>query len=100
MDSIFNSVRAGTASAGRPSLRAVGRSFRESYVLPATVLSELSVYLIFRNYALRYKTEQTQIPAEEMGLVIPSAAELDLLDRAWSFRLGVTHAKRITRWLK
>ena len=100
VDSIFNSVRARTASAGRPSLRAVGRSFRESYVLPATALSELSVYLVFRNYALRYKTEQTQIPAEEMGLVIPSAAELDVLDRAWSFRLGVTHAKRITRWLK
>ena len=104
VDSIFNSIRARTSGAGRPTLRAVGRSYRGSYVLPAVVMAELAIYLVFRNYGLRRKTRQTRVPAEAMGLLTPLAAEkattLDLLEIAWKFRLGITHAKRITRWRK
>ena len=67
-------------------------------------MAEMAIYLVFRNYGLRRKTRQTRVPAEAMGLLTPLAAEkattLDLLEIAWKFRLGITHAKRITRWRK
>ena len=95
---LFNSVRSRTSAAGRPLLRAEGQSYRNSYVLPAVAVNELAIYLIGRNYMLRRKTSQKTIPAEAMGLVAPSAAGLDLLDRAWNFRLGIAQARRISRW--
>ena len=98
VDSLFNSVRSRTSAAGRPLLRAEGQSYRNSYVLPAVAVNELAIYLIGRNYMLRRKTSQKTIPAEAMGLVAPSAAGLDLLDRAWNFRLGIAQARRISRW--
>ena len=100
VDSIFNSIRARTSGAGRPQLRAVGRSYRESYFLPSVVLNEISIYLLLRNYTLRRKTEQKTIPAVAMGLLPPSAAKIDLPDCAANFRLGLSHAEKITRWRK
>ena len=133
VDSIFNSVRARTASAGRPLLRAKGRGYRRSYFLPSVVLNELSVYLIGRNYMLRRKTAQKTIPAVAMGLAKSTAADkqregpraaerhragsrtdekqragpqaaerhetrLDLAKVACDFRLGISHARRISGW--
>ena len=100
VDSIFDSARSRTGSLRRPSLAAVGRSYRESNALPSVVLPELAVYLLLRNYTVRRKTEQKIIPAQAMGLVAPKAARLDPLETAWSFRLGTTHAIRIREWLK
>ena len=100
VDSIFDSARVRTGSLRRPSLAAVGRSYRESNAVPSVVLAELAVYLLQRNYALRRKPEQTIIPADPMGLVTPKAAKLDLLETAWGFRLGIAHARRISEWLK
>ena len=100
VDSIFDSARVRTGSLRRPSLAAVGRSYRESNALPSVVLAELAVYLLQRNYALRRKPEQTKIPADPMGLITPKAAKLDLLETAWGFRLGIAHARRISEWLK
>ena len=100
VDSIFDSARSRTGSLRRPSLAAVGRSYRESNALPSVVLPELAVYLLLRNYTLRRKTDQKIIPAQTMGLVAPKAARLDPLETAWSFRLGTTHARKIREWLK
>ena len=100
VDSIFNSIRARTSGPGRPQLRAKGRSYRESYFLPSVVLNEISIYLLLRNYTLRRKTVQKAIPAEAMGLLPPKAAKIVLPDCAANFRLGLSHAEKITRWRK
>ena len=140
VDSMFNSVRARTAAASRPVLRAKGRGYRNAYFLPSVVLNELSVYLIGRNYMLRRKTAQKKIPAVAMGLA-PSSADppadnpaagpraagrhktrpdlakaaadtpaarpqaadrhetrLNLAKVACDFRLGISHARRISGW--
>ena len=98
VDSLFNSVRARTSAAGRPALRASGRGYRASYVMPSVVMDELIVYLLGRNYALRKKTTQKVIPARAFGLITDETAKLDMLEAAWGFRLGISHAKRISRW--
>ena len=100
VDSIFNSMRARVLSMKRPGTTASGRGYRESYALPKVVMAELAVYLLLRNYALRRKTEQKIVPAEAMGLVTPGAALPNALDIAWEYRLSITHAKRISGWLR
>ena len=100
VDSIFDSIRARVLSMKRPGTTASGRGYRESYALPKVVMAELAVYLLMRNYALRRKTEQKIVPAEAMGLVTPGAARPNPLDIAWEFRLSITHAKRISGWLR
>ena len=100
VDSLFNSIRARTSALGRPVLRAAGRGYRASYVLPRVVLQELTVYLLSRNYMLRRKTTQKTIPAQAMGLVTEGAADLDMLEAAWDFRLGIAHAEKMSRWQK
>ena len=96
----MNSMRARVRSVERPRLRASGRSYRGSYVLPRVVMSELSVYLLRQNYMIRRKTKRPQVPARVVGLATPSARQPDLLDCAWNFRLGFQHAERISRWLR
>ena len=121
IDSIFNSIRARTASAGRPLLLAKGRGYRKAYFRPAVVLNEMTVYLLSRNYRLRRKTDQKKIPAVMMGLarlpanapraktndgVQPSGpraaprheSRLDLAKVACDFRLGISHARKVSQW--
>ena len=100
VDSIHGSMRSRVLSMGRPRTTSSGRGYLASYALPSVVLAELAIYLLLRNYALRRKTVQTRIPAETMGLVTPGAAEPDILDIAWDFRLSFSHAKRISQWLR
>ena len=68
VDSIFNSIRARTASAGPAAVAGQGRGYRKAYFRPAVVLNEMTVYLLSRNYRLRRKTDQKKIPAVMMGL--------------------------------
>ena len=98
VDSIMNSMRARVRSVARPLLRAAGRSYLASYVLPEVVAAELWVYLLRQNYTLRRKTPSRTIPARAVGLVTDAAARLDLVEIAWRFRLGIEHAHRISRW--
>ena len=100
VDSVFNTIRARIPSAGRRFPPAAGRSFRwNNHAMPDIVLAELSVHLLRRNYAPRRQPGlERRIPAETMGLVPAGAAKLDLLKRAWGFRLGLAHAKRMSAW--
>ena len=98
VDAIMNSMRARVRAVSRPLLRADGRGYRASYVLPEVVMAELWVYLLRQNYTLRRKTTSRTIPARAVGLVTDGAAKLELLDVAWRFRLGLEHGHRISRW--
>ncbi len=100
VDSIFNSIRARVAGARRPERRATGQSYRGSYVQPAAILAELSIYLFARNYSRRRRTRQEVIPAAAMGLARSNDDRPDLPDRAWNFRLNVSHAKKMSAWLR
>ena len=98
VDAIMNSMRARVRAVSRPLLRADGRGYRSSYVMPEVVMAELWVYLLRQNYTLRRKTPSRTIPARAVGLVTDGAAQLDLLEVAWGFRLGLEHGHRISRW--
>ena len=124
VDSIFNSARARIAALSRPLNVVKGRGYRKAYFRPSVVLGELSIYLLGRNYLLRRKSEQVKIPAVAMGLAKSTAValprpefgdtddvapanpraaprhetNLDLAKVACDFRLGISHARRISRW--
>ena len=98
VDAIMNSMRARVRAVSRPLLRADGRGYRSSYMLPEVVMAELWVYLLRQNYTLRRKTTSQRIPARALGLVTDGASRLDLLEVAWGFRLGLEHGHRISRW--
>lgn len=159
VDTALNSIRARVRGAHRPLTRAIGRGFAQNYVLPQIVQSEMTIYLVGRNYSLRRKTRQRFVPATRLGLATrdlkaellhlmvegdrdaavalleehpnaaerlfkrkveaaaafmkrqpnaaikvlrkaPSAPKLDYLKQAWDFRLGITDAERISRWLR
>ena len=99
-DSIFNSIRSRVVGAGRPLKTAKGQSYQLSYVRPEIALAELSIYLFARNYSLRARTRQKTIPASAMALMGDKASRPNLLDLAWTFRLDIEHARRISGWLK
>ena len=104
VDSIFNSMRARVRAVHRPALRADGRSFAESYVLPSVVHSEILIYLAGRNYSKRRKRvkKQSFVPAFAMGLARSAEDEgkLDYLKAAWDFQLGIEHAETMAAWLR
>ena len=100
VDSIFNSIRSRVIGAERPERTAKGQSYRKSYVKPEVALAELSIYLFARNYSLRARTKQKTIPAKPMGLMAPKAPRPKMLDLAWTFRLDIEHALRISGWLR
>ena len=107
VDSLMSSMRQRTRALGRPLSRAKpGRSFVRSYELIDSVLSELWIYLLHRNYRLRIKTDQETIPAHLLGLMTDDGAGLaintvpedDFLDIFLDFRLDLRHAERISKW--
>ena len=100
VDSIMNSMRARVRSLARPLLRASGRSYRSNNVAPGVVLDELSAYLLRQNYDIRRKSSRQIIPASTWGLLDEEEPRLDVFDCAWNFRLGVTHAALISRWMR
>ena len=103
VDSAIASMRRRVRSLGRPAFRArPGRSYAESYVVPAAVIHELWVYLLLRNYSLRQVTAQKIPPAKALGLLRPHAIDKRrgrVIGAAVGFRLGAEHAERMTRWL-
>ena len=69
-------------------------------------MSELWLYLLHRNYWLRAKTDQKLIPAHALGLMTDKEAqrvsrrvvEEHFRDIVLDFRLGLSHATRMSRW--
>ena len=80
--------------------------FVRSYENIDSVLSELWIYHLHRNYRLRIKTDQEIIPAhklglmtnDEAGMVINTVPEDDFLDIFLDFRLDLQDAERISKW--
>ena len=100
VDSAFASVRRRMTSARRPWKGAVGLSFLEHAYDPQVVGAELMLYLFHRNYHRRPHGPRGQpVPARVMGLVPRRLPPLAPATALWGFRLGVRHARRITRWL-
>ena len=100
VDSAFNVLRQRTRGLRRAVFRArPGRSYLDSYFDPKIVCAELWIGLLLRNYGKRVKSRRKTVPAETMGLTRPKEPELDLVRHAWDFRLGTSHARRLSRWL-
>ena len=107
VDSLINSMRQRTEALERPATRArPGRSYLRSYFLLDPVISDLWIYLLYRNYGLRPKTEQKFIPAQVLGLMTDREAQKVLrrvveeyfCDIVLTFRLDLSHAKRMSKW--
>ena len=101
VDTVMGAIRDRVLSYARPINRASqGRSFRKNYTNPQTAMAESSIHLLGRNYALMSKDGET-IPAQELGLFTsrpPFASVKHLAPIVEQFRLGLTHAEKITRW--
>ena len=107
VDSLMNSMRQRTRALERAAFRArPGRSYLTSYYRLDPVLSELWLYLLHRNYWLRPITDQTFIPGHALGLmtnrevqsVSRSVVEHKFRDIVLTFRLGLSHARRMSKW--
>ena len=100
VDAAIAALRSRVLSMGRPGSRArPGRSFNERYVNPKTVMSEISIYLLGRNYSLM-SADQEVIPACELGLMPTGRKPIDLVATFENFRLGLSHAEKISQWLR
>ena len=98
LDAVFSAIRANVRSARRPLTRALRP--RRGASRPAVVSSELAIYLLLRNYGLSTtpRPPDALVPAEAMGLANDDRE--DPADIAWRFRLGIRHARMISRWLR
>ena len=109
VDSAFASIRAGVNAAQRPLYRATaGPGYNHSYYQPGVVNDELYVYLLLRNFKVRWRAEKKQAddgpreeaqpPARLLGLMAPKERMIDPLHVVWNFRLGWEHAGDISKW--
>ena len=99
VDSAANFLRQRVRSLQRPSARAQsGQGYLRAYLEPHIVEAELWIVQLWRNFGLRVRTTTPAPPAEGLGLARPGQAMPDLPHLAWTFRLGVDCARRISRW--
>ena len=111
VDTLMNSMRRRVRGLTRPESRAKpGPSYLGSYSRVNTVLSELWIYLLHRNYRLRKRRKNRkvnrQIPAEMLGLMTDKEAARVMRSPfpdqfhkiARTFRLGLRQAARMTKW--
>ena len=105
VDSLMNSMRSRVRALSRPADRAKpGRSYMGSYFSIDAVLGEMWIYLLARNY--RARSGSDPIPAHKLGLMTDTEAasvtggiiEDDFVEIALDFRLGLSHARRMTGW--
>ena len=62
VDSAFASIRAGVNAAQRPLYRATGGpGYSRSYYEPGVVNDELQVYLLLRNFTVRWRARKKRI---------------------------------------
>ena len=102
VDSAFASIRAGVNAAQRPLYRATGGpGYRSSYYEPRVVNDELQVYLLLRNFTVRWRaSREVQPPARLLGLTTPTEKLIDPLHVVRHFRLGLKHAEVISKWTR
>ena len=111
VDSAFASIRAGVNGAQRPLYRATGGpSYSRSYHEPRVVNDELQVYLLLRNFTVRWRARKKPIngepskavqpPARLLGLTTPMEKIIDPLYVVRHFRLGLEHAEVISKWTR
>ena len=99
VDSAHWSMRSRAKALKRRVSTSAGKGLGESYYRFDVMCAELWVYLLDFNYRLR-KRDKRKVPrAVDMGLAGARDRVVRLHDVAWNFRLGVTHAKEISRWL-
>lgn len=106
-DTIMNSMRRRIHGLVRPATRALeGISYLETYYRVDSLLSEIWVYLMERNFRLPDDEEQEFIPAmlaklmteKEAERVIDQHTDEDFRDIVLDFRLGLAQASRMSRW--
>ena len=114
IDSACGSMRERIKGFHRPSFRAQpGRSYRSSYASPRVLCAEMWVWLLWRNYGVRFSSPKTLPPAKYMGLTWPDETwgtnnskvyqhleETLMLRPVWDFRLGASQAKELSKWLQ
>ena len=99
VDSAHWSMRSRAKALKRRVSTSAGKGLSGSYYRFDVMCAELWVYLLDFNYRLR-KRDKRKVPrAVDMGLASASDRVVRLHDVAWNFRLGVAHAKEISRWL-
>ena len=100
VDSAFNSLRERVRAVGRPDFRAEpGRGYRGANFGVDEVMAEVVLYLLVRNYAAgAYTSAGALLPAQAMGIMPRNGRHADVLDVAWTFRLGLEHARRLSEW--
>ena len=100
VDSAHSSMRNMIPSFGRPVTVAKGRGFSKSYRSVKIVCSELKAYLMFRNvFRINETEEQQRAPALLFDLVTPRGTLTPPVNIVRNFRLGVSHAKRLRKWM-
>ena len=100
VDSSINWARDRTNSLQRGRFKAKpGRSYKWASMLPEIVMQEYWLTMAWRNYGVRVKTANRIPPAKPLGLMRQKESSPDLAALAWDFRLGLEHARRMTRWL-
>ena len=101
VDTVMGAIRDRVLSYARPINRASqGRSFRKNYSNPQMAVAESSIHLLGRNYALMSEEAKT-IPAQELRLFTdrpPFASVKHIAPVVEKFRLGLSHAEKISRW--
>ena len=79
-----------------------GRRYAATYENPQAVVSECSIYFLARNYSAMSWDDST-VPARELGLIkdrAPFSHAREIGKIVLAFRLGLTHAERLSRWLR
>ena len=104
VDSAIGSIRANARAVHRPAFRAKpGRSVHKSAADPQVALSQVSVFLLARNY-FQLEIDNKTIPAEELGLMIRSLRSVHYIEGlakvALTFRLGLNEADQFSLWLR
>ena len=107
VDSAHASMRSKISSAERPQKVSVGIGFRDSYYRPDVVIAEYRVYMLYYNFLVRRtnwlrrkKYPNRAIPrAVSLGLAAKRDHKVKPNQIVWDFRLGVKHAKEISRWM-
>ena len=65
---------------------------------PRVIDAELWIQILWRNFGLRKKTKRSRPPAKALGLARKSEGNPDLPGLAWDFRLGMSHAEKMSAW--
>lgn len=100
VDRVHSHLRDDVRAFERAAFRATpGRSYRDASKDPRAVTAELWLALLERDFGPRRRKGTGAARAEAMGLAGKSERYVDLGKEAWEFRLGISHAERISEWL-